>query len=150
MPNTNQYHLRIDISGLEDNAAVAQTKPEQDQLTQIQKKAKGLVSYAAISGTAQKLISNHISLISESTGAVEYEQKIQAVHNIAFPVASSILGGLLTGNVGVALFGLAISAGNMIWDIAQKQRRINIETAVEDVGIQLQSRRVGTSSRREK
>ena len=83
MPNTNQYHLTIDVNGISESP-VANTKQTSDNefgnfTKAFKKETKKLVSYAFIVGTAQKIVSNEVGLMQSKTGAVQYEEKMQAV-----------------------------------------------------------------------
>ena len=156
MPITNTYHLYVDVTGLhESESAVAGEKSsssgesQESQFEQaVSKKAKNLITYATLVGTAQKIVTNEVSLMKTKTGALEYEQKIQATRKFTNPIVSAVGVGLATGNVYMAGFTLLAEYVSLGIDIMQTQRRLGIEETVEDIGQSFQSRRIGVNSRR--
>lgn len=149
MPVTNNYHLTIDLNGFDEKKPIAGNGEQQTQkLSPVEKKIKSLVSYSAITGTAIKALNNEVSLISEKTGAIQYEQRIQEGISIGTSLLSSIGVGLATGNIALGFLTFGIQTANWIWDVSQKERQRTINETIEDVGQRLQARRIGVSNSR--
>lgn len=152
-------HLYIHLSELDNNSAMADgtggksntNKSEDGSAKNIQRAAKGLVSYATVSATANKLISYQINQVSLQTGAAEYEQRLQTQYSIAKQVVDTgvSLGiGIATGTWPLVLAGIFVSGISKAIDISQKQNKLRTERNLEDISISMQRIRAGTAGRR--
>ena len=112
---------------------------------------KHIVSYGAVKGLADRLVNYEISTITLRTGAREYEQKAsfwyqQAGRALNAGVAVGV--GLLTGNLPLALIGIAASAGSIALGYAMNANTIRIKETREDISIGYELIRAGVINRR--
>ena len=156
MVNSSLPPIVIDLSSGGKKKAVAQNNaPTSDSSqsagTNIEKAMKNLVSYGAIKHTADKIVSYQIGTVELRTGAREYEQKLQFGYQVGgklLNTAVMIGGAAATGNLPLAVIGVATSAMSTGLDIWQKQNTININENREDIAIAMQMNRAGNLGRR--
>lgn len=101
---------------------------------------------------ADRVISQQINTIALRTGYEEKQQRQQFNYTVAKRVGLSLgaIGmGIKTGNVGTALFGVALAGANMLVDYALRQQEINYAKQVENNSIFLNQIRMGAGSLRE-
>lgn len=158
--NNHKYLLVVRLKGFEDdNSVVAGSKSSgskslsygEKSAKSLQKAARGLVSYATIAATADKLISYELSQVELRTGAREYEQKLQFGYSVAkksVGMLHSIGVGAMVGGLPGAVIGLVSSGVNMAIDFMQKQNTIKTKENLEDVSIGMANIRAGTAGRR--
>mgnify|MGYP006911019625 FL=1 len=111
-----------------------------------------MVSYSAISSTADNLITYEINQVELRTGAREMEQRMQTVYNFGKKALNTTVAlgiGLATGNFPLVAIGAVTSVFNSAISIAQKQRTIYTQQTVENVSINMQNERAGVQGRRE-
>lgn len=161
MANNNEYHIYVHGEGGESTSVVSggggsvtgteqtvqPSKTEQGAV----KALKGMVSFAAVRGFANTLISYEISQVSLRTGAREYEQKLQFGYdllnkglNVGMATAAGFAAGGAIG-AGVALIGSTIYT---IIGYAQNANTIRTQQTLEDISIGMASERAGVSGRR--
>lgn len=145
----------------DENVNVKTTAPTQqgtgDGESQEQKETKFKFTKAtALKGfavsVADRVISQQINTIALRTGYEEKQQREQFAYSIAKKSALSLgaIGmGIKTGNVGTALFGVALAGANMLVDYALRQQEINFAKQVENNSIFLNQIRMGAGSLRE-
>lgn len=117
----------------------------------LEKGLKGLVSYSAVSSTADNLITYEINQVELRTGAREMEQRMQTVYNFGKKALNTTVAlgiGLATGNFPLVAIGAVTSVFNSAISIAQKQRTIDTQQTVENVSINMQNERAGVQGRR--
>lgn len=161
MDSYNHTHLLIvRLEGFEeDTGVVAGSKTSgskslsygEKSAKSFQKAAMGLVSYATLAATADKLISYELSQVELRTGAREYEQKLQFGYSVAkksVGALTSIGLGAAVGGLPGAVVGLVASGVNMAIDFMQKQNTIKTKENLEDVSIGMANIRAGTAGRR--
>lgn len=163
--NNNEYVIRIDLSGVaEDKSAMslpdgasgstgsaeAMSKTERGVVNAV----KGMVSFATVKATADRLAAFEISQVSLRTGAEEY----QARQETTFSIISQSVGagaGLVAAGIAGGPAGLAVAAVGLIFggvqkaiSIAQKQQTLNTERSLENISIGMASVRAGLTGRR--
>lgn len=113
--------------------------------------AKHIVSFATMAATADRIVSTAISEVSMRTGANEYEQRLDATYS----AGKSIIGagaalaiGAATGTLPVVALGMVMSSINKALSISQKATQLNMAHSLEDISINMQNIRAGTSGRR--
>ena len=156
MVNSSLPPIVIDLSSGEKKKAVAQNNAptsdsSQNAGTNTEKAMKNLVSYGSIKHTADKIVSYQIGTVELRTGAREYEQKLQFGYQVGgtlLNTAVMIGGTAATGNLPLAVIGVATSAISTGFDIWQKQNTININENREDISIAMQIKRAGNFGRR--
>ena len=156
----NPYFIKIELPSETKESAVASTgagstggeqENESSSPDMAVKAVKKLVSYATIKGTADSLISNHISQVALETGATEYEQRANMIHSIGSQVmntAFTVGMGIATGNWPLALVGLVTSGISTAINISAKEKQLQTKQELEDISIGMQNVRAGTSGRR--
>lgn len=109
------------------------------------------VSFATMAATADRIVSTAISEVSMRTGANEYEQRLDATYS----AGKSIIGagaalaiGAATGTLPVVALGMVMSSINKALSISQKATQLNMAHSLEDISINMQNIRAGTSGRR--
>lgn len=171
MPNTNSYRLVIDVSALEEKKSVVAKSNGtgagsgtagksdgadlQGTMSKVEKNAGkavlGMVSYATASSFADRLITNELSVVELSTGAREYEQRLQfgySVGKTAVNAAVALGVGIGTGTWPIVLAGLAVAGVGKLMEINQNTRRLNMSENLEDISIGFANTRAGVSGRR--
>lgn len=150
MPNTNTYHLYIHADGLQQKDPVAGGKSKMTEAEKKQAKFEkaliGMVSYPSIKGTADKIINFGISQVNLTTGAAEYQQRLQATYNIASSAADTIYSTIMAGVIGggwLAALNLAKEGLSALINIGQKQMELNNKSSLEDISINLSAIRAG-------
>ena len=159
VPNTGYYKAVIVLddgatkkkSPVSGSQKTDEEKYQQKWNNSLEKGITGLVSYSAISSTADRLISYEISQVELRTGAREMEQRMQTTYNFGKKIVNSAVAlgaGLVTGNFPLVAIGLATSVFNSVISIAQKQQKIDTQQSVENVSINMQNERAGLQGRR--
>lgn len=156
MVNSSLPPIVIDLSSGEKKKAVAQNNAptsgsSQNAGTNTEKAMKNLVSYGSIKHTADKIVSYQIGTVELRTGAREYEQKLQFGYQVGSKLLNTAVmigGAAATGNLPLAVIGVATSAISTGFDIWQKQNTININENREDISIAMQIKRAGNFGRR--
>lgn len=156
MADDRTYRIIIDLSSIpKGNEAMANVEQsmaggnlENSSGAAAIKKAEQLVSFATMASTSDKIISSAISEVSLGTGAVEYEQRLNASYNIVAKPILSLAYGALTGTLPLVAMGMVISGFNRALSVSQKAVQINAMHSFEDISIEMQSIRAGVSGRR--
>lgn len=151
MPNTGKYHLYIhadDIERKTDPVAGGRSamSKEDRKDARFEKALTGLVAYPSVKGTADKIINFKIGQVSLSTGAVEYEQRLQASYNMASSLADTVYSSVISASVGgfpLAALNLAMKAVTSLFDVLQKYNRIQLQKSIENVSIDMSVFRAG-------
>lgn len=164
MSSNNTYHIYVHGDGENKPSVVSggggnvtgteqaqqPSKTEQGAVNAV----KGMVSFAAVRGFANNLISYEISQVSLRTGAREYEQKLQfaqqvgnQVLNIGLATAGGFAAGGAVGAVG-ALVGFVGSTMYTAISYAQNANTIETKQNLENISIGMASVRAGVSGRR--
>lgn len=113
--------------------------------------AKKVVAVTGLAATADKLISYNISTVNLRTGASEYEQRLSTVYSGIKQVGMAglaIATGVATGNLPLALLGLAVAGTQQLINISQKAQTIRTEQSIENISIGMATVRAGVSGRR--
>ena len=158
MPDTGNYVTTIIIktdggskSPVSGSKKTDEEKYQEKWNNSLEKGLKGLVSYSAISSTADNLITYEINQVELRTGAREMEQRMQTVYNFGKKALNTTVAlgiGLATGNFPLVAIGAVTSVFNSAISIAQKQRTIDTQQTVENVSINMQNERAGVQGRR--
>ncbi len=158
MPNTGNYVTTIIIKteGGSKSPVSGSKKTDEEKYREkwnnsLEKGLKGLVSYSAVSSTADNLITYEINQVELRTGAREMEQRMQTVYNFGKKALNTTVAlgiGLATGNFPLVAIGAVTSVFNSAISIAQKQRTIDTQQTVENVSINMQNERAGVQGRR--
>lgn len=158
MPDTGKYVTTIIIkteggskSPVSGSKKTDEEKYQEKWNNSLEKGLKGLVSYSAISSTADNLITYEINQVELRTGAREMEQRMQTVYNFGKKALNTTVAlgiGLATGNFPLVAIGAVTSVFNSAISIAQKQRTIDTQQTVENVSINMQNERAGVQGRR--
>ncbi len=153
-----KYEMYVYGSGFENKpSAVAGSSGEEKTYAQksassLEKGVKGLVTYSAIKGTAERLIQTEIGRVELATGAKEYQQRLQQTYSIGSFIANnsiSVAVGLATGNAPLALIGVATNVFGGLIEGFQRQRTLSLEEASENISIGLAAKRASTNGRRQ-
>lgn len=166
MPNTGNYHLYIHspvVSTQKSPVAkgangtgngTGSTEGEAGGglgLSRTERALKGMVTYAAVSSFADRLISNELSTVELRTGAREYEQQLQFGYGLAKKGvnAAVTLGiGIATGTWPVIMVGAVLAGATKMAEIGQNMRVLEMQENLEGISIQMANTRAGTSGRR--
>lgn len=158
MPDTGKYVTTIIIktdggskSPVSGSKKTDEEKYQEKWNNSLEKGLKGLVSYSAVSSTADNLITYEINQVELRTGAREMEQRMQTVYNFGKKALNTTVAlgiGLATGNFPLVAIGAVTSVFNSAISIAQKQRTIDTQQTVENVSINMQNERAGVQGRR--
>ncbi len=158
MPDTGKYVTTIIIKteGGSKSPVAGSKKTDEEKYREkwnnsLEKGLKGLVSYSAVSSTADNLITYEINQVELRTGAREMEQRMQTVYNFGKKALNTTVAlgiGLATGNFPLVAIGAVTSVFNSAISIAQKQRTIDTQQTVENVSINMQNERAGVQGRR--
>lgn len=158
MPDTGKYVTTIIIKteGGSKSPVSGSKKTDEEKYREkwnnsLEKGLKGLVSYSAVSSTADNLITYEINQVELRTGAREMEQRMQTVYNFGKKALNTTVAlgiGLATGNFPLVAIGAVTSVFNSAISIAQKQRTIDTQQTVENVSINMQNERAGVQGRR--
>lgn len=158
MPDTGNYVTTIIIktdggskSPVSGSKKTDEEKYQEKWNNSLEKGLKGLVSYSAVSSTADNLITYEINQVELRTGAREMEQRMQTVYNFGKKALNTTVAlgiGLATGNFPLVAIGAVTSVFNSAISIAQKQRTIDTQQTVENVSINMQNERAGVQGRR--
>lgn len=115
------------------------------------KAAQNLVSFATVASTADKLISNSINQVNMRTGAAEYEQRLDAAYSAGKQIigaGAALAIGATTGTLPIVALGMVASTISKAISISQKATILNLGQSLEDISIEMQNVRAGTSGRR--
>lgn len=154
----NEYRIVVDAVGVTAESAVAGEESTTEKsygeksAESLSKGVKGLVSYAAVKGTAEQLIQAEIGRVELRTGASEYQQRLQASYNIVSGIANSavVLGiGAATGNLPLAIIGTITGLFSTVLSGIQKDYTLRLEQRKEDISISMASKRASTGGRRQ-
>lgn len=157
--NKTAYTITINLSSLpKGNSAMAEQESStigglndnvSDSATY--KAAQNLVSFATVAATADKLISANISQVNLKTGAAEYEQQLNAAYSAGKQIigaGATLAMGAATGTLPIVAIGMFISGISKMLEISKKSVQLNMERSLEDISINMQNVRAGTSGRR--
>lgn len=152
----NPYTIYINLNSLpqgggamaeQESSTVGGSSEESD----VMNAAKNIVSFATMAATADRIVSTAISEVSLRTGATEYEQRLDS----AYSAGKSIIGagaalamGAATGTLPIVALGMLMSSINKAMSISQKATQLNMAHSLEDISINMQNIRAGTSGRR--
>lgn len=159
MAEDRSYTIYINLNSLpngsgamaENGASTSGGLSSEDVEANAVNAAKKLVSFATIASTADRIATTTISEVSLRTGAVEYEQRLDA----AYSAGKSIIGagatlaiGAATGTLPIVALGMAMSSINKALSISQKATYLRAEESLENISIGMASIRAGTNGRR--
>lgn len=159
----NPYYIKIELPSESKQSAMADTQAgsfggessgENISSELALKAAKRFVSFAAVKSTADSIFSYKISQVSLETGASEYEQRLSTVHSIVSQTvgagAALAMGAATGGAVGFALAALGVAANGIktLVGISQKEETLRTQQGLENISIEMQSIRAGTTGRR--
>ena len=161
MSSNNTYHIYVHGDGENKPSVVSggggnvtgteqaqqPSKTEQGAVNAV----KGMVSFAAVRGFANNLISYEISQVSLRTGAKEYEQKLQFAQSVGNQVTNVLMATGFGFKYGGGLGATAAFATSSIYTLIGYAQNINtIETKqnLENISIGMASVRAGVSGRR--
>lgn len=161
----SDYNIYVHIDGLEKESAMAgagtastgadsESEVGSSGGDRVLRAAKKMVSFAAIKSTADQIANYAHSTISLRTGAVEYEQRVNAVYSAVSQTvgagAALVTAGLTGGLAGVAVVALGLAANGVrqAINIAQRENTLRLNESVENVSIGMQNIRAGTVGRR--
>lgn len=129
MPDTGKYVTTIIIKteGGSKSPVSGSKKTDEEKYREkwnnsLEKGLKGLVSYSAVSSTADNLITYEINQVELRTGAREMEQRMQTVYNFGKKALNTTVAlgiGLATGNFPLVAIGAVTSVFNSAISIAQ-------------------------------
>ena len=153
MPNTGEYHIKVSfdsepkspVAGAQEKSYAEKSSPS------LEKGVKGLVSFGAIKSTASTLIGHQINTIELRTGAREYEQRVSYLvdrTSEAISTGGLVLGGIATGNIGIAAVGVVTMLANKLLNIGIKAHTLSLQTTLENMSISLATIRAGAGNRR--
>ena len=157
----SHYTLEITITGDGEQSAVASPKGSTEKTTgeksaaALEKGLKGLVSYAAIAGTANQMINAEIGRIELSTGAAEYQARVQQTYSLISSGVNSVaklgMGAAVGGVPGLIIAGISVvtDVAQSLLDVMQKQITLSKQEAVENVSIGFARNRASTNGRRQ-
>lgn len=157
MPNTNNFHLYIHLDELGEESAMAgddsssRKKESGKNAKNAKAVAKALVIYSNVKSTADKIASGLLSQVELTTGAAEYEQRLQAGYNIGkqiFGAVESIGIGALVGGIPGAIMGLFMSGVSMTINYGFRATKLQKEESLENASITMMNLRAGTAGRR--
>lgn len=128
------------------------TLPEESKRMQGAEKAmKKMVSYAAVRGFANTLISYEISQVNLRTGAYEYEQRLRTGYQFANQglniITSTVMGAKMGGPAGAAVAFIGSTLYTLL-GYAQKENTLRTQENLENISIGMASIRAGVSGRR--
>lgn len=161
----NPYFIKIELPPDTGNGAVAgvgkatansDTPTNNADIQRLVKASKKLVSFAAATSTADKIISYNISQVSLRTGATEYEQRLNAAYSLGKQIvgagAALASGAFMGGPVGftIAAIGVVSSGINQIISYEQRKQTLLSEQSLENISIGMQNARAGIAGRRSK
>lgn len=165
----NPYFIKIELPSYDSQSAIAGANDSasyggsggsgkskgatygKKSASSVEKAAKSLVSYSAIKGTADRLISARIGQVELTTGAAEYEQRLQSNYNIASSVldgAVSLGVGIATGTWPIVLLGMARKLMSFAIGVGEKQTELRNKQSLENISISMASSRAGVNGRR--
>lgn len=157
------FHLYIHLDEVGESSAMAGGAENKSESASsggdatakgIQSAAKKIVSYAALKATAEQVISGNFSMVELSTGAAEYEQRLQTGYNIGKQIWNSVEAVAIGGKVGglpgaaVAAVGVAVSWARKGISAEFSNLRLRKEKNLENISIGLMNIRAGTAGRR--
>ena len=160
MAENRTYTININLNSLpQGSGAMAEQEastiggPSDGNVTETDamNAAKRIVSFATMAATADRLVSTVISEVDLRTGANEYEQRLNAVYTAGKKIigaGAALAIGVATGTLPVVALGMVMSSVNRALSISQKATQINMLHSLEDIAINMQSIRAGTSGRR--
>lgn len=148
---TYQIIIKLPGQGEQQSVVSGQKKTTSSntpkQTSKAEKTMMGIVSYSTISHFVDNLVTYDISQVELTTGAKEYEQKLQFHYGVAKKGLGIIVAGITGGLTGAGIAALgtaiysAISYGQSMMAIERKQH-------LEDISIGMASIRAGISGRR--
>ncbi len=156
----NDFHLYIHLDEAGESSAMAGGAENKSESAStggdatakgIQSAAKKIVSYAAIKATAEQIISGNLSMVELSTGASEYEQRLQAGYNVGKQIwnaGQTVVLGALAGGLPGAIAGLVVSGVHMAISYSFRAATLAKEKNLENVSIGMMNIRAGTAGRR--
>lgn len=154
------FHLYIHLDEVGESSAMAGGAENKSESASsggdatakgIQAAAKKIVSYAAIKATADQVISGNLSMVELSTGAAEYEQRLQASYNITKQIwnaGETVVVGALAGGLPGAIAGLFVSGVHTAISYGFRSVTLAKQKTIENVSIGLMNIRAGTAGRR--
>lgn len=115
------------------------------------KAAQNLVSFATVAASADKIITTTINQVNMRTGAAEYEQRLDAAYSAGKQIigaGATLAIGAATGTLPIVALGMVVSSVSKAISISQKATMLNLGQSIEDISIEMQNVRAGTSGRR--
>lgn len=157
----NGYHIYIHLGELSGDSAMAGDSSStvtggmasEKGASDAQRAAKKLVSYATAKTTAMNIVSGTINQVELSTGASEYQQRLQANFSVAQQLISAgetIVAGAMTGGIYGAIAGMIVSGVQTGINFAQRASQLRKQESLEDISIGMKNIRVGVAGRRGK
>lgn len=138
------------VSGGGDATSYSLTDDEKEAQG-AEKAMKKMVSYAAVRGFANTLISYEISQVNLRTGASEYEQRLRTGYQFANQginiITTTAIGAASGGPIG-AVAGFLGSTLYTAIGYAQKENTLRTQENLENISIGMASIHAGVSGRR--
>ncbi|MCH5165649.1 MAG: hypothetical protein J1G01_04540 [Clostridiales bacterium] len=111
--------------------------------------AKGLVAYNHyIKPFVSQMVNHHVSTVALRTGAEEHEERlsfaVSAVQKVGGLVSSVAMGAII-GNLPGAIIGGVLSIATTAMEYSNKQRQLDMQRTVENIGLRYMNARAGGS-----
>lgn len=157
MPNTNEFHMYIHLDDVGGSSSMAgggenEDKSQNDKTaSEVKSAARKIVGYAAVKSTADQIISGQMRMVELSTGATEYEERLNAGYNIGKQIwnaAETIAVGAATGGIWGAVAGLVVSGVSQLISYGQRVQRLALNEGLENISIDRMIIRAGVDGRR--
>lgn len=161
MAEGNGYHIYIHLGELsgdsamagEGSSTVAGGMASEKGASDVQRAAKKIVSYATAKTTAMNIVSGYISQVELSTGASEYQQRLQANFSVAQQLISAgetIVAGAMTGGIWGAVAGMVVAGVQTAISFGQRAAQMQKQGSLENATINMRNIRAGVAGRRGK
>lgn len=148
MPN-NEYHIYVHIDGEDGGGSGGGGGGVIDPKRK--KTVKKVVGLRKIGQIANNVISYEISQVSIRTGAIQYQQRLKQVYGLARSTVQYgvMIGlGIGTGNLPLAIAGVALDLGNKVVTEVESYATKQREKGLESISLDMQNIRAGTYGRR--
>lgn len=150
----HDLNIYVHLSDFENDTTVAGDSEKSDGYDvgkDLKNATKKIVSYAAVKATADRLVSGQISQVELTTGASEYQQRLQTGYSVGKQVlgaAESMTIGFMAGGPIGAFSGLLVSGMNTLIGYSQRAQELGKMQNLEDISIGMMKVRAGSSGRR--
>ena len=153
-----KYEIFVHGDGMTGKkSAVAGTKTKEKSYgektaSSLEKGVNGIVSYSAVKGTAEQLVTAEMGRVELKTGASEFQARLQTAYSIGSTLASTgaaITIGAVTGNLPLVLITAATQGIQWLIQGFQKQITLSLEGRLQGISIDMATRRAGENGRRQ-